>query len=296
MKTDSKILAADFEYLHCKTQVEALDYLAEQGGSAKILAGGTDLLVKMKTGALQCDRLISIQQIASLNYLQDSAASLKIGAVTTLREVEANPQVKLHYSALFEALRSMAATSVRNMGTIGGNLCNGSPAADTAPPLLVFDAAVTLTSKQSQRTLPIAEFFLGPGKTALAVGELMTEIELPMPAAYSGSSFLKLGRVAADIAKINVAVYVERDGAICRDCRIAFGAVAPTPLRLLAAESMLRGKRVTAELFKEVGQSAAELIQPITDKRSSSSYRTKVSPILLEEALIAAWRRSGGEV
>ena len=134
MKTDSKILAADFEYLHCKTQAEALDYLAEHGGSAKILAGGTDLLVKMKTGALQCDRLISIQQIASLNYLRDSAASFKIGAVTTLREVEANPQVKLHYSALFEALRSMAATSVRNMGTIGGNLCNGSPAADTAPP------------------------------------------------------------------------------------------------------------------------------------------------------------------
>jgi len=164
MKTDSKILAAEFEYLHCTTLAEALDYLAEHGGGAKVLAGGTDLLVRMKTGALQCNRLISIQPIASLNYLQDSDASLKIGAITTLREVEANPQVKLHYSALFEALRSMAATSVRNMGTVGGNLCNGAPAADTAPPLLVFDATVTLTSKRSQRTLPIAEFFLGPGK------------------------------------------------------------------------------------------------------------------------------------
>jgi len=296
MKTDTKILAAEFDYLHCLSLSDALAFLEQYQGSAKVLAGGTDLVVKMKTGSLSCGQIISIAKIAELNYLRENRETLQVGAVTTLREVEGYPLVKSHYSALFEAVRSMAATSVRNMATLGGNLCNGSPAADTAPALLVFDATVTLTSKRGERTLPIAGFFLGPGKTALAADELLTAISLPLPGAASGSSFLKLGRVAADIAKINVAVFLQREGETCSSCRIAFGAVAPVPIRLPEAEELLAGHTVTPDLIREVARTAATLIRPITDNRSTSDYRRKVSPIILEEAIIAAWRRSGGEL
>jgi len=296
MKTDTKILAAEFDYLQCLTLADALAFLAQHQEKAKILAGGTDLIVKMKIGSVQCEQVISIQNIEELNYLRSDTDSLKIGAVTTLREVEGSEVVKARYSALFEAVRSMAATSVRNMGTIGGNLCNGSPAADTAPPLLVFDATVNLASKCGERIVPITEFFLGPGKTTLAVDEVLTEITIPMPGEYTGSSFLKLGRVAADIAKISVAVFIQRSGQTCSVCRIALGSVAPVPLRVPEAEAMLVGNTVTPELIIAVAKTAATLIRPITDNRSTSSYRSKVSPIILEEAITAAWQRSGGEL
>lgn len=295
MLTDSKILAADFEYVACSTVPEVLDCLARYRDKAKILAGGTDLLVKMKTGGPSCEYLIAIKDVTELRYLRAGAASLNIGALTSLAEIQASGIVKERYSALFEAVRSMAAPAVRNMGTIGGNLGNASPAADTAPPLLVFDAALTLAGKRGERTLPLAEFFIGPGQTVLAADELITDIRLTAPAADTGSSFLKLGRVAADIAKINVAVLLERDGDACRRCRIAFGSVGPTPLRLPAVEAMLAGRQVTAALLMAAAQSAADLIKPIDDRRSTGSYRRQVSGVMLEEALAAAWRRAGGE-
>ncbi|MDT8902611.1 FAD binding domain-containing protein [Anaeroselena agilis] len=295
MLTDSKILAADFEYVPCSTVREALDCLASYREKAKVLAGGTDLLVKMKTGVLRCDYLIDIRNAGELRYLRAEADGLNIGALTSLAEIQASGPVKERYSALYEAVRSMAAPAVRNMGTIGGNLGNASPAADTAPPLLVFDATVTLAGTGGERTLPLAEFFTGPGQTMLAADELITAVKLATPADDTGSSFLKLGRVAADIAKINVAVLLERDGDVCRRCRVAFGSVGPTPLRLPAVEAMLAGREATTALFEAAAQAAAGLIKPIDDRRSTGDYRRQVSAVMLEEALAAAWRRAGGD-
>ena len=295
MKTNTKILATEFEFIECHSLGEVLDSLTRLKGQAKILAGGTDLLTKMKSGSLQCEHLIYIKKIEGLNYLISDSNTLRIGPVVSLRDIEKNEQVKLHYSALFEAVRSMAATSVKNMATIGGNLCNGSPAADTAPPLLVFGATLKLTSTRGERFVSIEEFFVGPSKTVLASDELLTGIIIPDLGQHVGSSFLKLGRVAADIAKINVAVCLKRTDRTVKNCKIAFGSVAPTPIRVPEAEEMLAGKEMTDELITNVAKTAANLLKPITDQRSTSSYRQQVSKVILEEGIRSAWQRAGGE-
>lgn len=295
MKTNTKILATEFEYLECHSLTDVLDALTRYNGKAKILAGGTDLLTKMKSGMLQCEQLIFVKKIEALKYLILDNNTLRIGPMISLRDIEKNEQVKAYYSALFEAVRSMAATSVKNMATIGGNLCNGSPAADTAPPLLVYGATLKLTSIRGERIVPVEDFFVGPSKTVLASDELLTEIIIPDLGEYVGSSFLKLGRVAADIAKINVAVCLNRTGRTVRNCRIAFGSVAPTPIRVPQAEAILVDQVMTDELITSVAKTAASLIKPITDNRSTSSYRQQVSKVILEEAIRSAWQRAGGE-
>ncbi|MDA8222968.1 xanthine dehydrogenase family protein subunit M [Desulfosporosinus sp.] len=296
MKTNTKILAAEFEYLECHSLADALDAMTQYSGKAKILAGGTDLLTKMKSGLLQCEYLIFVKKIEGLNYLISDSNTLRIGPMVSLRTIEKSEQVKAYYSALFEAVRSMAATSVKNMATIGGNLCNGSPAADTAPPLLVYGATLKLSSTRGDRMVPVEEFFVGPGKTVLESDELLTEISIPDLGEHVGSSFLKLGRVAADIAKINVAVCLKRTGRTVSNCRIAFGSAAPTPIRLPEAEAMLTSQEMTVELITKVAQAAAKMIKPITDKRSTSSYRQQVSKVILEEGIRSAWQRAGGEL
>ena len=296
MKTNTKILASEFECLECHTLADVLDALTRYNGKARILAGGTDILTKMKSGLLQCEYLIFVKKIEALNYIRSDSDTLRIGSVVSLRDLEKNEQVKTHYSALFEAVRSMATTSVKNMATIGGNLCNGSPAADTAPPLLVYGATLKLSSTRGERMVPIEEFFVGPSKTVLASDEFLTEISIPDLGEHVGSSFLKLGRVAADIAKINVAVCLTRTDRTVSNCRIAFGSVAPTPIRVPEAEAILVGKYLTDELITKVAKAAANLIKPITDQRSTSSYRLQVSKVILEEALRSAWQQAGGEL
>ena len=295
LKTNTKIVASEFTYFECHSLSEILDLLNKHKENARILAGGTDLLVQMKLGSMQIDSLIFIKKVKTLNYIETNGNCLKIGSVTGLREIEKSEQVKLYYSALYEAVRSMSATSVKNMATIGGNLCNASPAADTAPPLLVYNASLKLVSKRGERVIPIVDFFLGPGKTVLASDELLAEIIIPKLGVYAGSSFLKLGRVSADIAKISVAVFLERAGQTCSNCRIAFGSVAPTPIRVLQAENVLVGQKMTADLITQAAKTAADLIKPITDIRSTSGYRQQVSKIILEEVIRAAWKRTGGE-
>ncbi|CEP69205.1 FAD-binding, type 2 [Moorella glycerini] len=294
METNTKILAAEFQYLEGQNLDQVLSWLATYREKARVLAGGTDLLVKMKLGHVQPEYIIFIKKIASLGYIQLDASNLKIGATTTLSQIERHEAIKGYYSALYEAVHSMAAVAVKNMGTIGGNLGNASPAADTAPPLLVYDASLKIASQDGVREIPITEYFLGPGKSALAPNELLLEISIPKIGADTGSSFLKLGRVAADIAKINVAVCLKRSGRTCTSCRIAFGSVAPTPVRVQEAESLLEGKELNEDLITLAAKAGSAEIKPITDNRSTREYRLKVSRVMLEEALRAAWQRAGG--
>lgn len=295
MQTNTKILAQEFEYLAPKTLDEALDLLDKyKDKNIKILAGGTDLLVKMKTIDLKTDYLINIKNIPELNFI-DAAFGLKIGAAVPLSHIERIEKIKEKYFALYEAIKSMAAIAVRNMGTMSGNICNASPAADAVPPLIAYGAELKLVSKRSERVVPIEDFITGVGKTVIEADELVTQINLPEAKKNSGSAFSKKGRVQADIAKINLAVYLEREDNLCKDCRIVLGSVAIKAIRVKKAESLLKGSIVSASLIEKIAKKASEEIKPIDDLRSSVEYRTEMARVMVEDTVRIAWERSGGE-
>lgn len=288
---NTKILMQEFEYVEPKTVEEALDYLSRHEKGAKVMAGGTDLLVRMKTEKVRPEVLVNIARIPALRYLIEEKG-LRIGSLTTFRELERSRRIKEQYTALFEAAQSVSSVQIKTMGTLGGNLCHASPAADSAPPLIVFGGKVKIAGKKGERVLSLEEFFVGPGETALFPSELLIEIQVPEISGETGSSFLKMGRVSADLAKVSVAVVIEKDGELCKSCRIALGAVAERPLRALKAEEMMRGEKFTEGLVRKVSQEASEEIRPITDLRSTDWYRKEVSKALVRDAIHLAWNRA----
>jgi carbon-monoxide dehydrogenase medium subunit len=289
---NTHIISQEFAYHEPRSLAEAVALLKTHGAEARVLAGGTDLLVQMKLGKVRAPHLVSISQIPELRFLTFDRG-LKIGPLVVHRDLEKSPVVREKFSALFEAARSVTSVQIRVMGTLGGNLCHASPAADSAPALLALGARVKIAGNREARLLALEDFFVGPGKNALRPGELLTEIQIPDPGPASGSAFLKLARVAADLAKVNVAVFVQREGGLCRECRIASGAVAPKPVRLEKAEELLRGNRFSEELCRLAGEKAAEEVQPISDIRSTAGYRREVTRVLVRDALKEAWARAG---
>jgi CO/xanthine dehydrogenase FAD-binding subunit len=288
---NTHILSQEFEYLEPKTIEEALLHLVTYGDKAKVIAGGTDLIVRMKRGMVHPGVLVSIARIPALHYLICDQG-LRIGALTPFQELERSTLIREKHTALFEAARSVSRTQVKTMGTVGGNLCNASPAADSAPPLLVLGGRVKLVGGGADRVMPLEEFYVGPGRTVLAPTELLIEVQLPESKEGTGSAFLKVARVAADPAKVNVAVAIEREGDVCRDCRIALGSVAPKPFRTIDAEGILKGKRLTGDLVEKASQRASEEIQPITDIRSTTEYRRDVAKVIVRDAIMRAWERA----
>jgi len=296
LQTNTKILAQEFEYLAPKTLDEALSLLDNyKDKSARILAGGTDLLVKMKTIDLKTDYLINIKNIPELNFIE-TADGLKIGAAVPLSHIERIEKVQERYPALYEGIKSMAAIAVRNMGTIAGNICNASPAADTVPPLIAYSAEVKLVSKRGERTVSVEDFVTGVGKTVIEADELITQVNIPEMKKNSGSAFSKKGRVKADIAKINLAVYLEREDNICKDCKIVLGSVAVKAIRAKEAEGLLKGQTVSTSLIDKITKKASEEIKPIDDIRSSVEYRTEIARVMVEDTVKIAWERAGGEL
>lgn len=291
---NSRIITQEFDYLAPKSVEEALALLNQYGKKAKVLAGGTDLIIQLKQEKLAVSTLIDISKIPSLCFIEEGEY-LRIGAAMKLREVRAHCTKGKKWLALSEAVSVMGKVQVWNMGTIGGNLCNASPSADTAPPLLVYDAQVTLLGKEGERHLDLESFFKGPGISALAPGEIMTEIRLGPVSERSGSAFIKIARVGADISKVTCAVAVERQGETCTRCRIALGAVAPVPIRAREAERLLEGHGITEDLIERAGGQVAEEIHPIDDIRSSSEYRREIAPVLFKDVFWKAWRRAAGE-
>ena len=292
MQTDTKILAQEFEYLAPKTLDEALDILNKyKDKNIKILAGGTDLLVKMKTSNLKIDYLINIKNIPELNFI-DTSRGLRIGAVTPLSHIIREEKVKVKYSALYEGILSMAAPAIRNMGTIAGNLGNASPAADTIPPLIAYGAKVKLQNKQGERTVLVEDLITGVGKTIMKPDELITEIIIPEINKNTGSAFLKKSRVKADLSKINFAIYLEREGNICKDCKIVFGSVAIKVLRAEKTENLLKGQIVNSELINKAAEKVSCEIKPIDDIRSTAEYRIAMSKTMLKDGFELAWART----
>jgi carbon-monoxide dehydrogenase medium subunit len=289
---NTKILPISFEYFAPHTVEEALSILDRYGQDAKVLAGGTDLLVKMKQRLTEPRCVINIKSINELNFIREEADELHIGAVTKLRTIEKSDIVKERFPVLYEGVRAIGSVQIRNMATIGGNLCNASPAADSAPPLLVLNAKLRVIGPEGDREIPIERFFLGPGKTALQPTELLAEIRIPYLPKGAGTSFIKIARTGMDIAKINIAVMLRLNGNEIDTCRIALGAVAPTPLRIHKAEEFLTGKKLDHEMADEVAQIVAEEIRPITDIRATAEYRREVSKALTRDALLMAQERA----
>lgn len=294
MQTNTKILAQKFEYLAPKTIDEALDLLDKyKDKNIKILAGGTDLLVKMKTIDLKVDYLINIKNIPELNFV-DTNQGLRIGAVTPLSHIIREEKVKMKYSALYEGIISMAAPAIRNMGTIAGNLGNASPAADTVSPLIAYGAEVKLQSKRGERTVLVEDFIIGVGETIMKPDELITKINIPEINKNTGSAFLKKSRVKADLSKINLAVYLEREDNICKDCKIVFGSVAIKVLRAKKTENLLKGQIVNSELINKAAEKVSCEIKPIDDIRSTAEYRIAMSKEMLRNGFELAWTRAKG--
>ena len=294
MQTNTRILAQEFEYFAPKTLDEALDLLDKyKDKNIKILAGGTDLLVKMKTINLKVDYLVNIKNISEINFL-DTTDGLKIGAVTPLSHIIKEEKVKMKYSALYEGIMSMAAPAIRNMGTMAGNLGNASPAADTVPPLIAYGAEVKLQSKRGERTVLVEDFITGVGKTIIEPDELITQINIPKINKNTGSAFLKKSRVKADLSKINLAVCLEREGNVCKDCKIVFGSVAIKALRAEKTEELLKGQMINSELMNKAAEEVSSEIKPIDDIRSTAEYRMAMSKEMLKDGLELAWARAKG--
>ncbi len=290
--TNSHILIHEFTYLEPQSVAEAIDLLAAHGDAARPLAGGTDLLVQMKMERQKPAYVIGIGKLAELRGIRHDAGKLTLGALTTIRETARDAGIRARFPALAEACAAFSTAQVQAMGTVGGNLCNGSPASDSAPALIALGAEIVLAGPEGETRLPLESFFRGPGKTARRPDQLLTAIEIPAPAPNTGSAFVKIGRVAADIAKANAAIVLVRDGDRVADCRLAFGSVAPTPMRAPRAEAVLRGQVMTPDLVAQAAAAAAEEITPIDDVRSTAQYRRQVVVALATDGITRAWERA----
>jgi CO/xanthine dehydrogenase FAD-binding subunit len=292
MATNTNILVPEFDYQRPESLQQVFTLVAEHGDQARLIAGGTDLVVQMKMERDSPSLLISLAGIEKLRGIT-SRDGLNIGAMTPIRDVAGSATVRRQYAALYEACQAFSTVQIMIMGTIGGNLCNASPAADTAPALLALDASVDLVTGDGSRRVPLGEFFTGPCKTVLAKGEVMRSVALPEPDPGMGSAFLKISRVVADIAQVCAAVRLVRDGDRITDCRIALGAVAPTPVRIGRAEESLTGGTGGVEAFERAARIVAEDIRPISDVRATATYRLHAAKVIVRDALTTAWQRAG---
>jgi len=291
-QTNTHLLTHAFEYVEPASVQETLDLLLLYGDDARLISGGTYLLVQMKMEQIAPLCLIDIRRLPGLGELAFDGGA-RIGANVTIRSVRDDPDLQSTYTALSEACAAFGSTQIEMMGTLGGNVCNGSPASDTVPALLAFDAQLEIVGPDGQRTMPLSEFLLGPGKIALKKAELLTAITLPEPPTGAGSAFIKLSRVVADLAKASAAAVIVRDGDRIADCRLAFGSVAPTVMRAKRAEAFLIGKTLDTEVALEAGRIASEEISPIDDVRSTAWYRREVTKALTHDAVMTAWQRAG---
>jgi len=285
-----------FEYLEARTVRQAISMLQRYGENARIVAGSTDFLVRWRQGVWNPEHVINIQRVAGLSRITYSSRNgLRIGALVTVRTLEQHPMVRRRYPALAAAAASFAGVQVRNLATVGGNICNASPSGDTIPALLVFDAQCRIAGPDGDRWVALDQFFTGPGRTVLRSDELLAEIRVPPPAANTGSHFIKHSpRGAMDIATVGVASLVSLDGwrGPCSQARIALGAVGPTPVRAYSAEDILRGQDINQELIRSAADSARDGVKPIDDIRGSAAHRKEIVGVLtrrtLEQALSSA--------
>ena len=288
----------DFDYHRVQSIPEAVQLLAAHRGKAKILAGGTDLLLQMNQGHVwgrPCpERLVSIREIASLNEIRLQDGEILIGANVTHRAVELSLFVQRELTALHEATCQVGSVQIRNVATIAGNLCNATPSADTAAPLLAFGATVKTVGSRGERTIALSDFYRGPGQTVLQPDEVLKEICVPKLPAHSGSAYIKLGRrKAMELALLGVAtcICLTPDRSHLQEVRIGLNTAAPTPIRAYKAEAVLKGVSLRDEVLNEAAAVAAAEASPRTSFRSTSEYRREMVRVLVRRSLLKALGR-----
>jgi carbon-monoxide dehydrogenase medium subunit len=277
-----------FEYFEAKSVREGCLLLSKYGRDAKLIAGGTDLLISMKKREISPKYLINIKNIPELNCIEYGGRGLRIGALTTLNDVENSPVVQDKVPILASSCHQIGTPQIRNLGTIGGNICNASPSADTAPSLIGLGAKVKIVGLNGERTIPVEEFFVGPGESALQESEILTEIQIPNLSEHTKGIYLKLpARTAIDIATVGVAVVLILDSKNhnALDIKIVLGAVGSTPIRAYKAEEIIKGKVIQVQLIKAAAQTAALEAKPISDIRGSANYRKQMVKVLTDRAL-----------
>jgi len=306
-----------FDYFKPKTLEEALTLFSKYGNKAKLIAGGTDVIVMIKQKTMAPDVLISLRGISGLNQIQYDG-SLRIGPMVTHRTIEMSEVIRKEFSALADAVDVLGSVQIRNVGTVVGNICTAAPSADTATPLLVLGTQVKTTSLKGERTVPIEEFFKGPGETVLNEGELVTELLIPKPLPNTGSAYWKhQRRLALDLPILGVSILIsldkstvscsdmlctlspissilhtmEQDQLICKEVKIALGVAAPTPMRAMKAENLLRGKKISDELLEEVAEAATKEAQPRDTIRGEAWYRRDMIKVSVKRMVMKSIER-----
>ena len=275
-----------FDYWAAPDLQEALTELELHGADAKVIAGGTDLVLNMKKKNIQPRRVISLHNLDELDFVQGDDSRVRIGALTKHADIAANPVLKQHLPILCEAVGLIGSWQIRNVGTIGGNICNASPAADSAPPLLVLDTQLIAASKKAEKKIALESFFTGPGTTTLEPDQILKEIVIELPKQPAAGCYLKLRRrKAVDVSLAGVAFQAETepDGKTLAKVGIALGGVAPTPVRALEAEAVLVGLPLDEALTKisDCAQIAVNAASPIDDVRATASYRRNIVNVFI---------------
>ena len=274
-----------FDYLEPATLAEAFSLLEKHGDGARVIAGGTSLIIWMRQRLLMPKVVISLGRIPELDTITfDQQDGLRIGAAARHRDIELSSAVKQHYPLLHETFRKVAQPRIRNMGTIGGNLAGGDPLTDPGASLMALDAELTLRSGNGTRTMSLEEFFVDYYQTALEPGELLTEIRVPPPQRPGWSHIKFTPRSVEDFATVGVAITLRGQGGICEDVRLALNSVASTIVRAKRAEEVLRGHRLTPEVLREAGEAAAGEVDPVDDNRGSADYKRDLVKVLVRRA------------
>jgi CO/xanthine dehydrogenase FAD-binding subunit len=273
-----------FEYLKPTSLAKALELLSDLGPRAKVMAGGTDLMIQWKRKLLSPEYIISLRNVPELSSLSMDG-ELVVGSAVTHRTLELSTGIRDSFPVISDAVGNLGSVQVRNSATIGGNICNAAPSADTAPPLLVLDSVVRIQSADSRREVGISDFFKGPGRTVLNPNEMVTRFTIPLPLPNTGMAYWKhTRRKAMDLPILGVAVLIslESDLRTCKKARIGLGVAAPTPMRALDAEKFLEGKELDEKVFAEAGKIASVKASPRTTIRGSEWYRRDMIGVLVK--------------
>lgn len=282
------------KYFQPKSVEECQTLLKEYGADAKVLAGGTDLVPRLKNGLLHPVAVIGLMDIPGIDAIEVTDDGLTLGTLANLRKISLDQRLKKDYKVVMEACGHVSSMQVRNIATIGGNACNASPSADAIHGLLLNDAVVTIASGSGTREMPLHEFFKGPGKTALEPGELVLKFFMPAPKAHTGASYQKYAiRGDSDISIVGAGarLTLAEDGTVA-EARITLASVAPTPLRMFEAEQMLVGSKLDAEGIAKAAELCSTQVAPITDQRATREYRIEMVRVWVRHALEQALERA----
>jgi carbon-monoxide dehydrogenase medium subunit len=282
-----------FDYQEPTTLKKAFSLMEKHGDDARVIAGGTSLIIMMRQRLLTPKVVISLARIPRFDRITyDNKDGLRIGAGALHRDIELSPAVQKHYPLLHETFRKVAQPRIRNMGTVGGNLAGGDPLTDPGASLIALDAELTLTSSKGQRRLPLDEFFIDYYQTALEPGELLTEIHAPPPQRPGWSHIKFTPRSIEDFATVGIAITLQAKNGVCEDVRVGLNSVASTIVRAKKAEEVLRGNQINDATLRELGEVAATEVDPMDDNRGSADYKREMVKVLVRRAAQEAFQRS----